>query len=78
MSQFSSNLPPPPRSRFSCGPCTVFGRHPLISSSSVIVPALAAIMTPPSDGVGSLALVLGHGHSVIEDVVPLWSLSSAH
>ena len=65
-----SNLPPPPRSRFSCGPGAVSGGKPLVSSSSTVVPTFAAIVTPSSNRAGSLALVPIYCHSENEDVVP--------
>ena len=69
MNQFSSNLPPPLRSRFSRGRGAVSGGQPLVSFSSVVVPALVAVMTPSSDGVGSLAPIPSYDHNVDEDVV---------
>ena len=71
MSQFSSNLPPPMRSRFSHGPSAASGRQPLVPSSSPdVVPIFPAAVAPSSDGAGSLVPIPNHGHSVNKDVVP--------
>ena len=69
MSQFSSNLPLPPRSRFCCIPGAAPGGQPLIPSSSpVVVPAPTLVMNSSSDGAGSFVPVSSHGHVFNEDV----------
>ena len=70
MSQFSSNLPPPPKSRFSRGPGAASSEQPLVPSSSpIVVPTSIAILNPLSNEASSLAPVPSHGHSVNENIV---------
>ena len=70
MSQFSSNLFPPSRSRFSHGFGAASGGRPLVpsSSSSVVLTPTVAV-NPLSNEVGSLAPIPNHGYSVNEDPV---------
>ena len=69
MGQFSSNLPPPPRSRSSRGSSITSGGQPQAPSSTIVF-APTAIVTPSSGGAALLAPVPNHGHRVHEDVVP--------
>ena len=69
MSQFLGNLPPPSRSRSSCGSGATSGGQPPTLSSAVD-PTLVAVVTPSPDEVGSLPLISSHGRRVQEDVVP--------
>ena len=71
MSLFSSNLPSPPRSRFSRCPVAASGGPPLGPSFAVVpasAPAFTTIVSPSPDEAGSLAPIPSHGHSISKDV----------
>ena len=69
LSQFSSNLPPPPRSRSSGGFGTASGGQPWALSSDLVSTSITVVTSFP-DGADSLSLIPSHGHRVHEDVVP--------